>query len=673
MMSINYVSCSIAEQLKRDFLTYSNAIYNRALPDAVDGLKVAQRRSLLGIRDLNLSSAGSYCKVSRLEGHVLGRYHPNGSCSSTIVNLGQQAANRYVLTDIHGNAGGSIQSGPAAGQLISEDQPAAARYLEVRASAMAEGVFLSQIDRKLGDWRPNYDGSCSEPVRIVPALPALLITGAQGIASGYACNHIAYNIADVAAATSAYIANKTISDCRLLAKFSHPPEVPQGGRVVKTPAVSEVLKNGRGQVEVYGRWHTEDRVKYGKRAYKPAIVITSLASGSSERFIDKVHELADRDKIQGVLEASDQSTREGIRVVIVLKDESYTDSVLATLIEHTGLRHTHNVNCVAVNTSGKPETFGVRKAIECWYKERVKYLAAKHSLHVEGLRSDADKLSAVCSILTDVDKFLRIVKKAKTKPEAVQAVSRGWKLPTHLAEYVISIPISTIVGSEIETVKGKLSAVQNDIAALMPLCAPGPDLDKHIIAEVKSLKGLGGESRSEWIDSVPATGVVKAPAATDAKAQMVAEGAGVGLSARFVNRWIREAMGRGGMESRWRTFIGEWSSRKQSLAKLHTGSGLPSRGEYSWARFIADKDTLTVGEIVLQLEKWKEAYGNSRPDKSNARATGSGRSRSGKAAAGKQPAGTARKKQRSSGRGKSPVAAPARSSGRGSRSRTPRP
>ena len=162
--SNNFTCCSITSELVGDFLSYSTAIFSRALPDCVDGLKTAQRRSLLGIKDLGLWSESPYCKVSRLEGHVLGRYHPNGGCANTIINLGQQSSQRYALTDIHGNCGGSIQTGPCSGQKVSADGPAAARYLEVRATRLSEYLYLSQIDRGLGEWRPNYDGSTNEPV-----------------------------------------------------------------------------------------------------------------------------------------------------------------------------------------------------------------------------------------------------------------------------------------------------------------------------------------------------------------------------------------------------------------------------------------------------------------------------------------------------------------------------
>jgi len=186
----DYTSCSLTSELITDFLSYTVAIYNRALPHIVDGLKITQRRLLVSMKDLDLRSDGRYVKVSRLDGICTSTYSPHGSSASTAIGMGQHSSLRYTLTDIHGNCGGSIQTGESVGQLVSEDPPAAARYLEIKATKLAELLYIEQIKEGIGKWNPNYDGSKQEPAYLVPPLPALLLTGAQGIASGYACHHI---------------------------------------------------------------------------------------------------------------------------------------------------------------------------------------------------------------------------------------------------------------------------------------------------------------------------------------------------------------------------------------------------------------------------------------------------------------------------------------------------
>mgnify|MGYP001294315541 FL=1 len=140
----------------------------------------------------------------------MGSYHPQGGCAGTAINMGQANSFRYLLTNIHGNVGGSIQSGPSTGQSISEDSPAAARYLEVKSSEFTQNVYINEIDKESCEWRDNYDGSTQEVHRIVPALPALLVNGGVGIAAGYACHHISYNLSEVIKGTVAYIQNQSM-------------------------------------------------------------------------------------------------------------------------------------------------------------------------------------------------------------------------------------------------------------------------------------------------------------------------------------------------------------------------------------------------------------------------------------------------------------------------------
>lgn len=569
--------CSITSELVGDFLSYSTAIFSRALPDCVDGLKTAQRRSLLGISDLSLWHSSPYCKVSRLEGHVLGRYHPNGGCANTIINLGQQSAQRYALTDIHGNCGGSIQTGPCAGQKVSADGPAAARYLEVRATPFSESLYLSQIDRGLGEWRPNYDNSSSEPVRIVPALPALLLTGSTGIAAGYAAHHIPYNLSDVINATVAWIGNKKITQARLFSKFCSPPEPPQGGRVLRNEdSIRELMATGKGQVEVYGKWEYGDRVRWGKRGHKPGIIITHLASGSSEEFVDRVHDLAEKGKLEGLISVADHSSRDGIRIEMIVKDVAHRDEIIRALIDGTGLRHTYNVNATAVGLNGKPALFGVKQAIEVWYGQRVKYLVQKHEKEATRLETESKKLKAVMAVISSLDKFLKIVRTAKDKKSAVEQVCKIWTLKPDMAEHVLAIPVSTLIATESEKVKQKLQSILDEMAALQRLCVEGADLDKFIIEEIRGLKSLGTAPRSEWIDERPLPSVVAKvqPSAASGRDRIVAEAKALGLTTRSINKWLRENVGQG-VELRWQQYKNLLESGSKPLKTNDPNPDLP--------------------------------------------------------------------------------------------------
>lgn len=663
---------SIVSELISDFLAYSTAIYNRALPDIVDGLKAAQRRVVVGLGDLSLASDGPYCKVSRLEGHVLGRYHPQGGCAGTVINMGQQGGMRFVLTDIHGNCGGSIQTGTAVGQLISEDPPAAARYLEVRATMLCEQVYLSQIRKGLGDWRPNYDGTVNEPVRIVPVLPALLLTGSQGIASGYACHHISYNMRDVINATCAWIKNKKLTDSQFLARFTNPPEPPQGGRIVKNEKITEIIRSGAGQVTAYGEWEFDDKLKWGKRSVRPALVVTRLASGSSEKFLEKVRDLADAEKLPGLVDAADHSSRDGIRIVLVAKtteDRAHILNVLLT--SNTGLKHLHNVSCVAVGLDGKPVTLGAKEAIEVWYGERVRYLTDLHTVEIEKLRIRFDRLEAVLRILSDLDKFLKIVRTGKDKEQVVAKVSKTWKLTTDLAKHVIGIPISTLIATESSRVKAECEVLEGEIANLLPLCSPGGKLDTYICDQITALRPLCGPARSVWMtEGIPETPQAK-PAVKSERERIIEEGKALGLTARAVNKWLKEHIGTGKLASRWEDYKAEYAhrlqlttregkrERKQILEEMRAlaeGRGMPKRGKFAWNAFIDTCNLDRIDTIRAKMEVWLTNLPNAnvRPNQPNTRAAKPRGERSVEKAGNKQPSRPKGTERRSSSRKPSP-------------------
>lgn len=652
MTSDKTESVSIVSELSSDFLAYSTAIFNRSLPDIVDGLKVAQRRVLLSLHDLRLRPDSPYCKVTRVEGHTLGSYHPQGGCAGTIINLGQESAQRYTLTAIHGNAGGSIQTGEFVGQMVSDDSSAAPRYLEVRATRFSEQIYLHQIRPGIGKWRDNYDGTRSEPVRIVPALPALLLTGSVGIASGYACAHIPWNLRDVVSATTAWIRNSKLTDTALVAKFTNPPELPAGGRVVRNDGVRSALLTGRGQVTAYGTWETDDKLAWGKRSTRPALIVTRLASGSSEKFLERVRDLADADKLPGLLDAADHSSRDGIRIVLVTKTVEDRDRLLGTLIHNgTGLKHVHSVNATAVGCDGKPATVGVRDAISTWYGARVAYLAELHGAEADRLRGELGRLSATLAVLTDLDKFLKTVRMAKDKPDAVAKVAKMWKLTDDLARYVVGIPISSLINTERDDITQRHSDLSARIAGLELLSRPGPDLDNQICSEIASLRGLCGPTRSVWMaDDIPAqTTPVKA--STD-RERMAEEAKSLGIGTHTFNQWVRDNTGTGRLAERWteykldhvhRVQMTTRDGKKQRRSELDRirmdmeSRGLPKRGQYGWNAFITKYGTCRIDVIRASVEGWIESLPNrsrasANPNQSKSKPARAGRSRGVKAA-----------------------------------------
>lgn len=654
---------SLVSELKQDFLTYSTSIFGRALPDVVDGLKSAQRRAILGLKDLKLTNDSHYIKVSRLEGHVLGFYHPQGGCAGTIINMGQQSAQRYALTDIHGNVGGSIQSGDSVGQMVSADPPAAARYLEVRSTFLCDKIYLSQIDKNLGEWRDNYDGTCTEPVRIVPVLPAILLTGAHGIASGYACSHIPFSIKDVVNVTTALIKNPKISDKVLLSKICSPPEPPQGGRIIKDEGITNIILNGQGSVISYGRWETEDEIKWGKRSTRPGIIITHLASGSSEGFLEKIRDLAEAEKLPGLLDAADYSSRDGVRIVLVFKTISDRDYGLPVVVENTGLKYKHSVSSVVVDLDGKPRAIGVREMVLAWYKTRVQFLCQKYSMDVRRLTVEKDKLESVIKVLSDTDKFVDIIRRGKNKDLVIAKVSKEWDLSPEMSRYIISIPVSSLIRTEIGSVIQNCKEIQSQISDLQKLCHSGENLDNHICDQIASLRCLGGPTRSVWLtEGIPETSNSSKPVQLSKKDIMKQEAIDSGISSRTFNKWLRENLGNGNLDYKWKIFKHETllktragrAQYKSDLDKLRSGCNLPSRGKFSWATFLRSLDTPnpSIESVKVKLSLWLKNYEKTGKGRS-AKAPDSNSSDRGKKKTGaKRVSGTAGQK-RGSGKGRS--------------------
>ena len=419
------IPVSLSQELKESYLAYSIAIFNRALPSVVDGLKSAQRRIILGLKDLNLRPEGQYKKVSRLEGHVLGSYHPQGGCAGTAINMGQATAFRYILTDIHGNVGGSIQSGPSVGQSISEDSPAAARYLEVKSTALTQRMFVEEIDKHSCKWRDNYDGSTQEVLEIVPTIPSLLINGAQGIAAGYACHHVSYNLSEVIKGVTEYIKNPHITS-KSLFRYIKGPDLPNGARILNDDIIFQVFDKGSGSLKIYGSWEVK-KITYGKKSTRDAIIITSLASGNSERFLDRLKEGVESEKIVGVIDASDHSSRDGIEIQIVLKAGTDPNEVISQLLAFTNLYDTIGVNATAIS-NGLPVVLGVKDVIAEWYIARCEALRNRYKAECDRLSDKIHILSGLLIILADIDEVVKLIRESKTKDIASEKLKKRWKL-----------------------------------------------------------------------------------------------------------------------------------------------------------------------------------------------------------------------------------------------------
>ena len=616
---------SLETELKTSYLSYSVSIFNRALPNVVDGLKSAQRRIILGLKDLNLKPEGQYKKVSRLEGHVLGSYHPQGGCAGTAINMGQAISFRYPLTDIHGNVGGSIQSGKSVGQSISEDAPAAARYLEVKSTSLTQCLFVDEIDKYACEWRDNYDGSTQEVVEIVPAIPALLINGAQGIAAGYACHHVPYNLGEVVKGVIEYIKNPQITNKKLFS-YIKGPDLPNGARILNDETIFQSFERGAGSLKVYGTWEVK-KISHGKRSTRDAIIITSLASGSSEKFLEKLRDGVESEKILGVADASDHSSRDGIEIQVVLKSGVEVNSVVSQLLAFTNLADTIGVNATAISGS-LPTIFGVKDIIAEWYVARCKALTSRYSAECDRLRDKIHILEGLLTILADIDEVVKVIRTSKTKEIAAEKLKKRWKLSDVQTSAVLSMPLSRLVNAEKLELQTQKTDLEAQVAFLTGIINNRDQMDSHIITQVENFKSFSDKRRSEIIEK-SSVGAEKAKTTTKSgirrvklptiKDQIKQEGKKLGVKRAEMAKFFADNAGNTNIKEAWGKFKEDWehnrslstregrAKRKIQLEKMKEAAvkkGMPKRGKFAWNAFIEGREKDKIADIEKALKTW---------------------------------------------------------------------
>jgi len=621
------VPVSLSQELKESYLSYSIAIFNRALPSVVDGLKSAQRRIILGLKDLNLRPEGQYKKVSRLEGHVLGSYHPQGGCAGTAINMGQATAFRYILTDIHGNVGGSIQSGPSVGQSISEDSPAAARYLEVKSTLLTQRMFIEEIDKHSCKWRDNYDGSTQEVLEIVPTIPSLLINGAQGIAAGYACHHVSYNLSEVIKGVTEYIKNPQITS-KALFKYIKGPDLPNGARILNDDIIFQVFDKGSGSLKIYGSWEVK-KITYGKKSTRDAIIITSLASGNSERFLDRLKEGVESEKIIGVIDASDHSSRDGIEIQVVLKAGTDPNAVISQLLAFTNLYDTIGVNATAIS-NGLPVVLGVKDVIAEWYVARCEALRNRYKAECGRLGDKIHILDGLLAVLADIDEVVKLIRGSKTRDIASDKLKKRWKLSDVQVQAVLVMPLSRLVNAEKLELESQKSDLETKQIELQEIIGNPSKMDEHITLQIGFFKDLVDKRRSQFV-SKDSIGVEKAKTTSiggvrrvklpSPKDKIKDEGKKMGMKRTELTKFFTENAGNTDLKAKWKSFVEDWkhdrslntragrAERKTQLEGIKSDAikrGLPKRGQYCWNKFIETHEKDSIKDIEVALKDWMD-------------------------------------------------------------------
>ena len=466
--------------MKSAYIDYSmSVIVSRALPDVRDGLKPVHRRVLFGMSELGLTSGASYKKSARIVGEVLGKFHPHGDSSvyEAMVRMAQDWSMRYMLVDGQGNFGS-----------IDGDSAAAMRYTEARFKKIAEEV-LADLDKNTVDFKLNFDDSLQEPTVLPAKAPLLLLNGASGIAVGMATNMPPHNLGEVVDAISAYIDNNDISTEELL-QYIKGPDFPTGGIIIGIQGIKDAFETGKGRVVV--RAKTEIEVSESGRE---TIVVTEIPYMVNKReLIEKIAELVEEKRVEGIAYINDESDRRGMRIVIKLKIGTVANVVLNTLYKYTQLQSSFSVNNIAL-VDGRPRLLNLRQIIKYFIRHRHDVIVRRAKYELEQAEKRAHILEALLKALDHIDEIITLIRESKTVDEAKSRLIERFAFSEIQATAIVEMRLRQLTGLERSKLQAEYDELIKLINHLKEILADFSLQMQIIKDELADLKNRFGDSR----------------------------------------------------------------------------------------------------------------------------------------------------------------------------------
>nr|AAC34892.1 DNA gyrase A subunit [Methylovorus sp. SS1] len=510
---------SLEDEMRRSYLDYAmSVIVGRALPDVRDGLKPVHRRVLFAMHELSNDWNRPYKKSARIVGDVIGKYHPHGDTAvyDTIVRMAQDFSLRYMLVDGQGNFGS-----------VDGDNAAAMRYTEIRMAKIAHEL-LADIDKETVDFGPNYDGSEHEPLIMPARIPNLLINGSSGIAVGMATNIPPHNLNEVVDACLALLKNPETTVDELI-EIIPAPDFPTAGIIYGTMGVKEAYRTGRGRVVMRGRTHVEDMEKGNRQA----LIIDELPYQVNKKsLIEKIAELVNEKKIEGISDLRDESDKSGMRVVIELKRGEVPEVILNNLYKQTQLQDTFGMNMVAL-LDGQPRLLNLKQMLEAFFGHRREVITRRTVFEL-GKAERGHVLEGLAVALANVDEMIALIKAAPTPPEAKKSLmSRTWTSPVVeemlkraameasrpeglsvdfgmtpngyrlsdvQAQEILQMRLQRLTGLEQDKIVNEYKEVMDVIADLLDILAKPERVTQMIVDELATIRQQFGDScRSEIV------------------------------------------------------------------------------------------------------------------------------------------------------------------------------
>ena len=478
------IPINIEDEMKSAYIDYSmSVIVSRALPDVRDGLKPVHRRVLYGMHDLGVKATSAHKKSARIVGEVMGKYHPHGDSAiyDTMVRMAQDWSLRYMLVDGQGNFGS-----------VDGDSPAAMRYTEARMQRISEEM-LSDIEKDTVDYKLNFDDTLKEPTVLPTKIPALLVNGASGIAVGMATNIPPHNLTEVIDGTLEYIKDNSI-DIDGLMQHVKAPDFPTGGIIHGYDGVKEAFHTGRGKVVMRGKAEIEEVDG------KESIIVTEIPYQVNKAdMIKKIADLVNDKKLEGISTIRDESDRNGMRIVFVLKRDAIPNIVLNKLFKYSPLQSSFSVNNIAL-VKGRPQMLNLKDMIKHFVDHRHDVVVRRTKFELKKAEDRCHILEGLIIASDNIDEVIALIKASKNAEDARDNLIKKFKLSEIQAKAIVEMRLRQLTGLEQDKLRNEYEEIKKLIEDLKDILSDESRRMSIISEELLEIKEKYGDDRRSKIE-----------------------------------------------------------------------------------------------------------------------------------------------------------------------------
>jgi len=486
------VPTNLRSEMSRSYLEYAmSAIVGRALPDARDGLKPVHRRILYAMHELGLTPDRPFRKCARVVGEVLGKYHPHGDTAvyDALVRMAQDFSMRSPLINGHGNFGS-----------VDNDPPAAMRYTECRLQSLATDSLLRDIESETVDFLDNFDGSQQEPIVLPARVPQILLNGSSGIAVGMATNIPPHNLGELVDGLVALIHNPEITEKELM-RYIPAPDFPTGGQILGRSGIKDAYTTGRGSITMRGVAQVET-IEHRGRPDKEAIIVTELPYQTNKAaLIEKIAELVNDKRIEGISDIRDESDRRGMRIVIELKRDAYPRVVLNNLYKQTPLQSNFGANMLAL-VGNEPQLLTIKQFLEVFLEFRIETITRRTQYELRKAEERDHLLQGLLIALENLDAVIAVIRAAADTATAKSQLIEQFGLSEAQADAILQMQLRRLTALEAQKIQAEHEELQVRIADLQDILANRSRILEIIETEALQIKTTHDTPRRTVIQEV---------------------------------------------------------------------------------------------------------------------------------------------------------------------------